>query len=331
MNRHPLNPVTEQDIKNYQEDGVACIRNVFDQEWVDLLLQPVNRYLEGDTLGLLPTAPQRQPFRTCPEVRKYTLESPLAEVCGKILQSKEIRYFMEEYFIKEPNSTEKTIWHADRAGWPVSGAMVPSVWVALSPITRENSLEFIATSHRHDVLYWLFSPNAKQMIQPPDRPNHPDGESLRDHPDARYLTFDMNPGDLLIFHPWMLHYAPGNPTPTHRIAISTRVFGDDIRWDPRPDCLNVAGLSFDEMIPGEKPMGGAFPLIWSEDGRTESAENFPWGFATTWTDEGAEKIKKNTTQINSRGFSEMLEKSGGPTPLPYYPFGEKQKKSVGVK
>lgn len=57
--------------------------------------------------------------------------------------------------------------------------MIPSVWTALKPNKHRNSLLVLKGSHRDDVLYWLFSSNAKQMIQPGDQPNHPDGESLR--------------------------------------------------------------------------------------------------------------------------------------------------------
>jgi len=320
MNRHPLVPITDEDVATYNRDGAVCLRKVFDQDWVDLLRPIIEKIvIGGDRMGLLPTAPLRNPFKVSEEVRRYTFESPLAEVCGKVLQSKEIRYFFEEFFAKAPQSSEKTIWHADRAGWPVRGQMVPSLWTALTPIVHENSLQVIAGSHKHDVLYWLFSPNAKKMIQPPDRPNHPDGESLRDNPDVTYLTWEMEPGDMLFIHPWALHYATGNSTDNWRFALSTRVFGDDIEWEPRPDCLNIPGISFDEMVPGNKPMGPNFPLLWSEDGRKESGDDISYGFATTWDDDAYERVS-HLSQVNSKGFEKMLENSGGPTPLPY-PFG----------
>jgi hypothetical protein len=61
-----------------------------------------------------------------------------------------------------------------------------------------------------------------------------------------------------------------------------RVFGDDIRWAPRPDCVNLAGVSFDEMLDGERPEGPLFPLLWSADGRRDGDERVPRGFATRW-------------------------------------------------
>jgi hypothetical protein len=92
----------------------------------------------------------------------------------------------------------------------------------------------------------------------------------------------MEPGDILVVHPWTLHYSHGNPTDDWRIAISVRVFGDDIRFAPRPDCVNLAGVSFDEMLEGERPEGPLFPLLYSEDGRRDDTTDFPRGFATRW-------------------------------------------------
>jgi len=121
------------------------------------------------------------------------------------------------------------------------------------------------------------------MIKPPDRPSHPDGEALRADPNSKVLSWDMEPGDMLVVHPWTLHYSSGNPSADWRIALSVRMFGDDIRWAPRPDCVNLAGVSFDEMIEGEPPQGRNFPLLWSADGQRDSDADFPRGFATRWS------------------------------------------------
>jgi ectoine hydroxylase-related dioxygenase (phytanoyl-CoA dioxygenase family) len=235
-----------------------------------------------EDFGLLPSYPGRYMARCIPEFRKLVFESPIAEAACRVMQSQEAHFFFDEIFAKAPQSPEKTIWHTDRMGWPVTGKMVPSLWMPLTPIVKANSLECIAGSHTQDVRYWLFSPNARQMIRPPDRVSHPDCEPLRKDPKVRFLTWDMEPGDLLVVHPWTLHYSHGNPTNGWRIAVSVRIFGDDIRWEPRPDCVNLAGVSLDEMVRGDRPEGPLCPLIWSQDGRRDGDAEFPRGFATRW-------------------------------------------------
>lgn len=233
----------------------------------------------------------------------------MAEAAGKVLKSHTVRFFFDELFVKPPESTRPTIWHNDRAGWPVSGQMVPSIWIPLTPISKPTSLECIAGSHRYDKLYWLFSPNARKMIRPDDRPIAPDIESLRGSPGLDFLTWEMEPGDMLIVHPWTLHYSHGNPSKEWRIVMSVRIFGDDISWDPRPDCLNIAGVSFDEMVSGEAPVGPLFPLLWSADGKRDGDAQYPSGYSTAWSADDYERLKElNNPKV---GFEDRLAAEGG--------------------
>jgi len=283
LNSSPLVETTQEDIETYNRDGVVCIRKVLNEEWVDALLRKAREIIvEKKDVGLLPKIPGRYMARCIPEYRKLMFEGPVAEAAGKVLQSKEIRFFFDEFFAKPPQSDAATLWHCDRMAYPVEGKMVPSLWIPLTPIVEENCLEVLAGTQIDDVPYWLFSPNARKMIKPDDRVPHPEIESRRGEEGLRFLKWQMDPGDMLIVHPWVLHYSAGNPTDDWRVAISERVFGDDIRWAPRPDCLNIAGVSFDEMLDGEKPAGDLFPLLWSEDGRKDDDSCYPRGFATRW-------------------------------------------------
>jgi ectoine hydroxylase-related dioxygenase (phytanoyl-CoA dioxygenase family) len=316
FNTRPLRDITQHDIDDYGRDGVVCLRNVFDRDWIDLL-EPIARrvIIEKEDVGLLPTIPGRYMARCIPEYRKFVFESPFAEACGKVMQSKEIRFFFDEFFAKPAQSDAKTLWHCDRMGWPTTGFMVPSIWIPLTPIVKANCLEVLAGTHHDDVPYWLFSPNARKMIKPDDRVAHPDIESRRGEPGLRFLTWDMNPGDMLIVHPWVLHYSGGNPTDDWRIAISERVFGDDIRWAPRPDCLNIAGVSFDEMLEGGKPEGSHFPLLWSEDGRSDGDAQYPKGFATRWPKQemgGVNEYKTFSTLKVKEDAGELGNKATAP-------------------
>ena len=279
----PCRPISQEEIDTYQKVGVVCLRGIVDADWIETLLPLARRISAGkEDFGLLPTYPGRYMARTVPEFRRFVFESPVAEAAARVMQSSEVRFFFDEFFAKAPQSSEETIWHTDRMGWPTIGKMVPSIWVPLTPVAKENGLECILGSHNQDVRYWLFSPNARQMVRPDDRVPHPDGEKLRADPNNRFAQWEMEPGDILIVHPWTLHYSHGNTADDWRIAISIRVLGDDIRWQPRPDCVNLAGVSFDEMIEGEKPDGPLFPVLWSERGYRSGDQDYPRGFATTW-------------------------------------------------
>ena len=288
-----LRPITAAEIEDYRDNGVVCLRQVIDPQWMALLRPAARRIaVDGEDCGLLPTYPGRYMSRTVPEFRRFVFESPIGEAAATVLQSRTVRFFFDEIFAKAPKSDDATIWHADRMGWPTTGTMVPSIWIPMTSVAEADGLECIAGSHTQDVRYWLFSPNARQMIKPPDRASHPDEAALRADPDNRFVAYAMEPGDILLVHPWTLHYAHGNHADDWRLALSIRVFGDDIRWQPRPDCVNLAGVSFDEMIAGEPPAGPLFPILWSEDGRRDDDSEFPRGFATTWSRERRSEVNE---------------------------------------
>lgn len=271
MNREPLQPVTQDHIDTYARDGVVCVRGMFDQSWIDLLRPEAERIRDmpeeeknkGNLFGGKHLWHSQEAFR------RYAFESPAAEIVGRIMQSQSIRFFFDQIWTKEPGSTNRTPWHTDRMGWAVDGQMVPSFWMALSPVTKTNSLECIAGSHKDATRYWNKTQNSKQMIQPADRPDFPDFNERRDDPAVTFLSWDMEPGDCLLIHPWCFHYSCGNPLEDWRIALSTRWFGDDITWNPRPESINIPGISFDEMVKGTRPKGPLFPLIWSQSGEQE--------------------------------------------------------------
>lgn len=284
LNKHPIRAITDEDRETYQREGAVCLRQVFDPEWIDLL-RPIGKRIavDGEDFGLLPSIPGRYMSRTIKEFRSLIFDSPMAEAAAQVMGAKQVRFFFDEIFAKAPHSDSKTIWHADRMGWPVVGGMVPSLWLPFGGVAAENSLEFIVGSHSQDVPYWLFSPNARQMVKPDDRVSHPDEAKLRADPNNEFKSYAMEPGDMLVVHPWTLHFSSGNTADDWRIAVSVRVFGDDIRWKPRPDCVNLAGVSFDEMIEGEAPRGPLFPLLWSETGESDGDSQFPTGFSTAWS------------------------------------------------
>lgn len=295
----------------YARDGAVCVRKVFDRGFMEALA-PVAldmRLNPAAYPGLPNVTHPRYMARFNEDMRKLAFDLRLGEVAAKVMGSRQINFFFDELFTKAPHSDLPTMWHNDRAGWPVSGEMIPSIWMPLTPICRENCLEVIAGSQRHDTLYWLYSPNGRKMIKPADRPLHANAEKLRGEEGMRFLRWEMEPGDVLFVHPWAMHYSSGNPTDEYRIAISTRVFGDDVRWDPRPECLNIAGVCFDEMVPGERPGGTLFPALWDDGPVNDPGATFPRGFATEWSPEAYQRL--HDAQLQKSGFKGLLDKDGG--------------------
>jgi len=49
MNRKPLSVITDGDIRSYNEEGVVCLRQMFDNDWVERMRNASFNYMEQDT------------------------------------------------------------------------------------------------------------------------------------------------------------------------------------------------------------------------------------------------------------------------------------------
>src|SRR6185436_19604353 len=79
----------------------------------------------------------------------------------------------------------------------------------------------------------------------------PDFFVQRDNPDLRFLSWDLEPGDVVCHHPLTVHGAEGNPRGARRVGVSVRYLGRDVVWDPRPGTVTPEGSP--ELVPGTYP------------------------------------------------------------------------------
>ncbi|MGF1596112.1 MAG: phytanoyl-CoA dioxygenase family protein [Acidimicrobiales bacterium] len=98
----------------------------------------------------------------------------------------------------------------------------------------------VPTPWHHDLTFW------------------PDIDAARS--DFDLLSWEMEPGDVLLFHPLIVHGSSGNRSrTTRRRALASRWAGDDVVYDPRPHTMPIPpkhGLE-----PGEHLGGPIFPLV----------------------------------------------------------------------
>ena len=60
-------------------------------------------------------------------------------------------------------------------------------------------------------------------------------------------------------------FSRGNQTGERRVAYATWWPGDDVVWNPRPECeVGRADAPFAAMTPGTRPDPAQFPILWTE-------------------------------------------------------------------
>ena len=155
--------------------------------------------------------------------RNVALDGPLPLLARDLL-GETPRFFHEHTLVKERDTSEVTPWHHDEPYYCVDGASNVSLWVSLDPVPRRAGVEFIVGSHLWgrrfvprkfvDQTSYVDDANGFELV--------PDIDAVRDQHEV--VSFDVEPGDVIVFHYRTLHGAPGTagtmqPAPRRELPL----------------------------------------------------------------------------------------------------------------
>jgi ectoine hydroxylase-related dioxygenase (phytanoyl-CoA dioxygenase family) len=271
MNRDPIRPITDEDVATYAADGVVCLRQLVDLEWLAYLRDAVEADLAAP--GALHNDITRDgsgSFRSdtfvwanIPSFRKFMTDSPAPQATAAIMGSDKVNLLFDQILSKEPATSTETMWHHDATYWPVLGDQICTMWLALDPVTAANgAVEYVKGSHR-----WGQRFKAKAFVgdgrYKEDLPEVPDIGAERDK--HNIVHFELEPGDCVIHHGLLVHGALGNGTPDRRRrGYVSRWCGDDVTYYPRPDIQRM--LYDPDIAPGGPIDCRLFPVLWPRPG-----------------------------------------------------------------
>ena len=272
--------LSEKEVVSFRTNGVVKVSEAVDSSWIPELLtvadgqltKPskwVNDVNAGASENRLFT--DRYLWRHNDVIHRFVHDSGCARLAAQAMGSKSARFYFDHLLIKKVNTPAITPWHQDAPYWPFRGKQIASIWLALTPVTVEGSgMEFIRGSHLDDVYYLpeVFGGadnKSGQWASEQQGVAVPDIDANREEYDI--VSFDMAPGDALIFSAWILHGARGNSSSTQdRVALSTRWLGDDVLWDPREGVDPTVDPTQVLVDPGMPPRDNSFfPEIFSAE------------------------------------------------------------------
>ncbi len=184
-----------------------------------------------------------------PAYRDMLEASPAADIAAAIWGTSDVWFMYEQVFLKQGGKSRRTPWHQDSSYLPVDGENLAVMWIPFERLAKENSLELVRGSH-HGTLYngsrFDVADDTAPIYPEETLPRLPNIEADRARWDI--VSWAMAPGDVLVFHPAMLHGgAPTLPSQRRR-TLSLRFFGDDAVYTPR-----MAGV----FTASERPRGDA--------------------------------------------------------------------------
>jgi hypothetical protein len=283
----------EQAALDYRTDGYAIIRDAVSSD----LLGEAGRHVEW----LIAKYPELRPEHLHhPLIRndafwvRMILEPALVDI-GEAMLGPDVACFTAHYICKPPYDGHAVLWHQDGAYWKLDPLEALTVWLAVDESTTGNgclriipgtqNVPIYSPSLRDDVPNLLFSALDQRIVDELIERNG-------------IVDIELNPGDVSIHHPNVLHSSPANTSGKRRcgldigyISTSTRITSDGVYLDPV--------LARGERVPG---INNYRPIPEYHEGDT-----IPFAGADTWN----ERIR-SLNEANSIGAQDQR---GDTTPL----------------
>jgi ectoine hydroxylase-related dioxygenase (phytanoyl-CoA dioxygenase family) len=256
--------------ETYRRDGVVYVGNALDPAALKLAKDAFQWSLANpspNAASLFGGSPATFYQDLCnpdavPAYRTLLETTPVADIVAALWGSPDVWFMYEQVFLKEGGESRRTPWHQDSPYLAVTGEEIAVMWITFEPVAKEDSLEFVRGSH-HGTLYNGSRFDAHDDTAPiyeKGLPRLPDIEAARD--DWDIVSWKVEPGDVLVFHPAVLH----GGAPTHeggrRSTLSLRFFGNDACYAARPGQAGprVDGLH-ESLLPGDPFRHPAFPKL----------------------------------------------------------------------
>lgn len=235
-------PISADHIKALQEDGVVLLKNALDAKELAIIREVFDSHLEMSPPWMIDQSTEKTRFLfaflspdmvEAPAFQRLWNETKLLDIAQQTFTTPEAWYWHEQIFFKEGSGGEKvkrTDWHQDLAVDPIEGQDMLRFWITLEPVEKDYALEFVRGSHRGPI----YSLDPSTAITGPDgeSPLIPDIEAERDKWDI--VSWATEPGDILAFHPGIIHGGGATKPDGVRRTLVTVFIGRDAHYAPKP-------------------------------------------------------------------------------------------------
>ena len=275
---------TPEEIETFRSDGVVVLRSVFGPEWIELLDAGLTAHAGAPTTRARVWDRDDQgrtmfwdsmAWQGRPEYRRFVFESPAAELAATLLGSRRVHFYFDAVFVRSPGSQFQTPWHQDEPYWSVEGHDTCTIWMPLVPVRARNALSFVPGSHLTGSVFdqpdfGVLNPDAKPDVDRSDfsaiaDADIPDIDADRDA--FGVVSWDMEPGDCVVFNSRILHGGSGLLDPDDALRVFTsKWLGDDVRIAFRAEGMDP---DFSEIMRrhgldhGDRPGTALLPQVWS--------------------------------------------------------------------
>lgn len=281
--------VSADDIAAYRRDGAVLIKGLLSADELKLLEagleeahgEPSSMFSRyGSPEGQGETVVDQFPSLRSAHLRRLMQEGPMAELAGRLMGTPSAQLVLDQMFYKESGQIVPTPWHQDTPFLSVRGDDMARVWLTCDPSPRNVTLQVVRGSHRWNVIYdtsgaamsditkgeegegFTYDGIGDDRLPPvPDIAGQPESFDI--------ISWDVEPGDAVVFQGNILHGAAGKADHPHRRrAFASMWGGPQLRYHEAPGhAMPLPGGAAAGPVPHGAPIGdysNVFPVFWRE-------------------------------------------------------------------
>jgi ectoine hydroxylase-related dioxygenase (phytanoyl-CoA dioxygenase family) len=226
--------ITQETARIYRDDGVVCLRGVFDARWLARAADAIEagRASPGPMYVDYSAGTRPRTYETdfwvwprVPAMRDFIFDSPAARLVGELMGVEAVMLVTDNWLVREAGAVNRAPWHHDGPYFDLDGQWCV-LWMGLEPVARGEGVVFLRGSHKWGRRFMPMSfagTGPKGALVPPYEPT-PDFTGELDRHDV--VDYALAPGDCLVFDALTVHGAPNPAPPDRSVRRFTMRFAD---------------------------------------------------------------------------------------------------------
>lgn len=215
-------PVLSYATKKYERDGYVILRKVVDVETVCEARRHV-QWLQNKNPGVIPEELNYRLVTNDAFWVRLISDSRLLNYAEQFI-GPDLGVFSSHYMAKPPSSGKAVLWHQDGSYWPLEPMEAISFWVALDRSDEENGCMRVIPGSQNNTV----TPESDLVKLKGDYlwNNGMDPDWIDE---SKAVSLILNPGDVSIHHPSIVHSSTANRSTRWRRGLTIRYISTSTR------------------------------------------------------------------------------------------------------
>jgi hypothetical protein len=212
--------LSEEQSARYRRDGILFPLRVLETHEAAQALADLER-IESRRAGRLPPLLNAKPHLLMPWAWDIVHDTRILDAVEDVL-GPDILCWATSFIVKDSNDGRYVAWHQDATYWGLSSPEAVTVWIALTPSTKENGcVRFLPGTHRKTHLH-IDTQDSLNLLGRRERVAQTIDET-------QAIDAELAPGDASLHDALILHGSDPNQTGGRRIGFSVRYIPASLR------------------------------------------------------------------------------------------------------